>query len=66
MLGIDRGTLVPCAVADVTVIDPDTEYTIDLTESKSKSRNCPYHGWTVKGRPMATVVEGQVRMSRLG
>ena len=66
VLGIDRGTLLPGAVADVTVLDPDTEYALDLATFQSKSRNCPYHGWTVKGRPMATVVEGQVRMSKVG
>jgi len=61
-----HGTLLPGAVADATVLDPDTEYALDLTTFRSKSRNCPYHGWKVKGRPMATVVEGKVRMSRLG
>jgi len=66
VLGIDRGTLVPGAVADVTVIDPDVEWTIDVTQFKSKSRNCPYHGWKVKSKAVATVVGGAVRMSTIG
>ena len=66
VLGIDRGTLVDGAVADVTVIDPAVKWTIDVTQFKSKSRNCPYHGWPVTGRAVATVVGGQVRMCTLG
>ncbi len=66
VLGIDRGTLVPGAVADVTVIDPDVRWKIDVTQFKSKSRNCPYHDWPVRSRAVATVVGGQVRMSSIG
>ena len=49
VLGIDRGTLKTGAVADVTVIDPATEWTIDPTQFRSKSRNCPFAGWKVRG-----------------
>lgn len=66
VLGIDRGTLVPGAAADVTVIDPDVRWKIDVTQFKSKSRNCPYHGWPVRGKAVATVVGGDVRMSTIG
>ena len=65
VLGIDRGTLAPGAVADVTVIDPDVRWTVDVTKFKSKSRNCPYHGWPVRGKAVATVVGGDVRMNQL-
>ncbi|HSQ54209.1 MAG TPA: dihydroorotase [Gemmata sp.] len=66
VLGIDRGTLQPGKVADVTVIDPKAKWTIDKNESKSKSRNTPFHGWKVTGRAVATIVGGDVKMSRLG
>jgi dihydroorotase len=66
VLGIDRGTLQPGKVADVTVIDPKAKWTIDKNESKSKSRNTPFHGWKVTGRAVATVVGGEVKMSCLG
>jgi dihydroorotase len=61
VLGIDRGTLLPGRPADVTVIDPNREWTIDVSQFKSKSRNSPYHGWTVTGRAVVTIVGGDVK-----
>ncbi|MFO0806270.1 MAG: dihydroorotase [Gemmataceae bacterium] len=65
VLSIDRGTLQPGRPADVTVIDPQVKWTIDVNESKSKSRNMPFHGWPVTGRAAATIVGGDVKMNRL-
>lgn len=59
----DRGTLKNGAVADVTIIDPNLEWTIDNEQFKSKSRNCPFQGWKVKGRATHTIVGGAVRWS---
>ena len=64
VLGIDRGTLKPGAVADVTVIDPATEWTIDPTQFRSKSRNCPFAGWKVRGRAETVLVGGVVKFER--
>ena len=61
VLGIDRGTLRAGAVADVTVIDPSAEWIIDPTRFRSKSRNCPYVGWKVRGQAVMVVVGGEVR-----
>jgi dihydroorotase len=61
IIGIDKGTLSRGKQADVTIIDPDAEYTIDVNEFCSKSRNCPYHGWKVKGKVEKTIVGGEVR-----
>jgi dihydroorotase len=58
---LDRGTLAEGAVADVTVIDPNLQWTIDPEAMKTKSRNCPFAGWNVKGRATHTIVEGQVK-----
>ncbi|MHC4555907.1 MAG: dihydroorotase [Planctomycetota bacterium] len=61
IIGIDKGTLGVGKQADVTIIDPDAEYKIDVNEFRSKSRNCPYHGWTVKARVEKTIVGGEIR-----
>ncbi len=61
VLGIDRGTLKPGADADVTVLDPDAEWVIDATQFRSKSRNCPFAGWKVRGRAHAVIVSGEVK-----
>ena len=55
------GTLAVGAGADVTVIDPSREWTVDVRVFRSKSRNCPFHGWTLRGRAACTIVGGKVK-----
>jgi dihydroorotase len=63
-----KGHLAPLhgvtADADVTIIDPREAWTIDVNAFASKSRNCPFHGWSVTGRAIATIVAGQIKMNR--
>jgi len=61
IIGVDKGTLGVGRQADVTIIDPNAEYKIDVNKFRSKSRNCPYNGWTVKGRVETTIVGGEIR-----
>jgi dihydroorotase len=61
VLGVDRGTLRPGADADVTIIDPKAEWVIDPNRFRSRSRNCPFKGWKVRGKAAAVLVSGQVR-----
>lgn len=64
LLGLDteargkRGTLSIGAAGDVTLINPDLEWRVDKTESFSRSRNNPFHGWELKGRATRTIVGG--------
>jgi dihydroorotase len=60
ILRINKGTLSAGADADVTIIDPSAEWTYDVTQSASKSRNSPFHGWQLKGRATATIVGGKI------
>ena len=63
VIGVDKGRLNEGAGADITIIDPDAEYTIDVDTFQSKSRNCPYDGWKVRGKVEHTIVAGEVRYS---
>ncbi len=65
ILGVNRGTLRPGAVADVTLIDPELSWRVDAAAFCSKSVNSPFDGWTLRGRAVATIVGGRVK-HRLG
>jgi dihydroorotase len=56
----NRGTLKQGAHADLTILDPDLEWTFEVARSKSRSRNTPFDGWTMRGAPVATVVAGRI------
>jgi len=60
ILGLPGGTLAVGAPADLTLIDLDREWTVDAGKFASKSRNCPFHGWTLKGRAVMTLVGGKI------
>lgn len=47
---------------DVTIVDMDKEGTIDVSKLHSKNKPSPWHGWKVKGMPVATIVRGHVQM----
>ncbi len=60
LFGLPGGTLAPGSPADITVFDPDAEWVVDPNLFRSKSRNTPFNGWTLKGRPRYTIVGGDV------
>jgi dihydroorotase len=56
---------IPCGLrvgmpADVTLIDPDLEYTIEPSLFRSRSRNSPFLGMKVKGKAVMTIVAGRI------
>lgn len=63
VLGLDRGTLKVGAIADITLIDPEVEWTIDPRRFQSKSRNCPFAGWKVRGKAKEVIVAGIPRLA---
>ncbi|MBI1847028.1 MAG: dihydroorotase [Candidatus Rokubacteria bacterium] len=60
LLHLPGGSLAPGAPADITVLDPGLEHTIDPARFRSRSRNTPFGGWTVTGAPVMTIVGGTV------
>jgi dihydroorotase len=58
LLKINAGTLSIGAPADVTLIDPDLEWTVKIDKFESASRNSPFDGWKLKGRAVRTIVRG--------
>jgi dihydroorotase len=60
LLRLDKGTLSVGADGDVTIIDPNREWSFDRTATASKSLNSPFYGWRLKGKAIATVVAGRV------
>ncbi|HEV2136511.1 MAG TPA: dihydroorotase [Terracidiphilus sp.] len=55
-----RGTLAVGSIADVVVFDPQAEWIFQARNSKSKSRNTPFDGWTMQGKVYWTISEGRV------
>lgn len=60
VLHIDKGTLEEGKEADIVIIDPDKEYTIDKNTFVSRSKNTPFHGRKVKGQVMWTICGGKI------
>jgi dihydroorotase len=60
LLNLSKGTLSVGADADVTVFDPDAEWIFRAEDSASKSKNSPFSGWKLRGRAVATIVNGKM------
>lgn len=54
------GTLRRGNIADVTVFDPEAEWTVEPSRFRSKGRNTPYAGRRLKGRIHLTIVDGRI------
>ena len=57
ILGLDKGTLSPGADADITIVDPDAEYTVE--KFCSKSNNSPFIGRKLKGVVETVILGGK-------
>ncbi|MEO5754313.1 MAG: dihydroorotase [Chthoniobacterales bacterium] len=59
LLGLEAGSLSLGAPADLTLIDPEMEWTVEAQKFESASRNTPFDGWKLKGRAVFTIVGGE-------
>ena len=59
LLQIEAGTLSVGRAADITLIDPELEWTVDAKSFQSMSCNTPFDGWKLKGRAVRTIVGGK-------
>ena len=59
LLKIGAGTLSLGMPADVTIIDPALEWTVDAKSFETASCNTPFDGWKLTGRAVRTIVAGR-------
>jgi dihydroorotase len=59
ILRIRGGSLTPGLPADISILAPDLAVTVDPARMRSKSRNTPFGGWTLRGGVAATMVGGR-------
>lgn len=64
LLGVEGGRLEQGGPADLTVIDPNAEYTLSPEDIQSRSRNSPFIGMPLKGRAELTMVGGRIVWDR--
>ena len=58
ILGLKK-SLRPGQTADITIIDPDIRYEVDVNKFQSLSRNCPFDRWPLTGKPVLTMIGGR-------
>ena len=60
ILRINKGSLSIDADADITIFDPSKEWTVDISKFQSKSKNSPFDGFTLCGKPEYVIVGGKI------
>jgi dihydroorotase len=64
LLGVAGGVLKEGAVADLAILDPEYSYVLKAEDMRSKSKNSPFIGWTMKGINVMTMVGGRIVWER--
>ena len=62
VFGLEAGTLTVGKAADVTVIDPELEWTVEAEKFYTKGSHSPFAGRKLKGKAVLTIVDGRVVM----
>jgi dihydroorotase len=50
--------------ANITILDPDREWIVDIQRFRSKSKNSPFQGWKLKGSAMGIINNGSIQLNR--
>jgi dihydroorotase len=59
VMRLPGGTLTDGGPADITILAPDAPVTVRAASFRSKGRNTPFEGWSLKGAVAATIVGGR-------
>jgi dihydroorotase len=65
ILSLDKGMLAIGSDADITVINPDLPWIVDVKSFHSRGKNSPFHGLKMKGRAVLTIVGGDIKYNGL-
>src|SRR5262249_59680676 len=60
VIHVPGGALSEGAPADISILAPDLKVTVDVSRMRSKSKNTPFGGWTLRGGVAGTIVGGRV------
>jgi dihydroorotase len=61
ILNLPKGTLETGADADITVIDPQLKWIVDVQVFRSRGKNSPFHGRKMQGKAILTIVGGEIK-----
>lgn len=61
ILNLPKGTLKTGSDADITVIDPQIKWTVDVQAFRSRGKNSPFHGRKMQGKAILTIVGGEIK-----
>lgn len=64
ILGVEAGKLEKGALADITLVDLNESWTVDKNAFRSKGKNTPFDGKTLKGRVKYTFVDGEPKFAK--
>ncbi len=61
ILNLPKGTLLRGSDADITVIDPQLKWTVDVKDFRSLGKNSPFNGRECLGKAVMTIVGGEIK-----
>lgn len=60
ILGIDKGHLSVGAIADITIVNPESDWTMESQKMLSQGKNTPFLGWGFEHQVTNTIIGGQL------